>query len=155
MRKENENIFLHIIGEDYRRNKMKQKVDEVFLREAEQLSVTRQIPSSVILELEKMSIRLEAPQTPEVSQQIDRAQIAESSNEVVDFEFLTLLQRMGRAEQELLEQKQAFWAIERELQGRLVEEIETKKMAISNLKSEISDLEDECKELAQVLGIPL
>ena len=154
MGKENENIFLHIIDENYKRNKTQQKINETYLRETQQPADPRQIPSSIILELKRMSTKLQSPQTPENPQQIDPKQTAETSKKNINSEFLPLLQRIKTEKQELIKQKQTLMEIKQELQSRLAKEIQTRNITINTLKSEISNLKDECKELTQLIGIP-
>jgi len=60
---------------------------------------------------------------------------------------------MRAEEQELLETKQVLLKKQQDLQSKLLKEIDKKKMAIDELKSEIPTLEGRCKELAQALGI--
>ena len=64
------------------------------------------------------------------------------------------LQILGQEERMLLEEKKGLLSIERDLKGKLHEEIERRKMAISLLKSEIPGLKNSCDELANALGIP-
>lgn len=64
------------------------------------------------------------------------------------------LQILGQEERMLLEEKKGLLAIERDLKGKLNEEIERRKMAISLLKTEIPGLKNSCDELASALGIP-
>jgi hypothetical protein len=84
----------------------------------------------------------------------DSPLIEESTNapEVVDL--LASFQKMRTEEQELLEIKEDLLARERDLQSKLVKEIDKKKVAIDVLKSEVQNLENRCKEMAQVLGSP-
>ena len=62
---------------------------------------------------------------------------------------------MKTEEQELFEQKQRLLTTEQNFHNKLVKEIDKKKMVITNLKSEITDLLNKCKELDQALGIPV
>ena len=158
MRKENENIHIFIVEEEYRRNKTKQNTHDDFLRKAEPLIINKRNHESIILELEKMHSDFEVNQeneslqTPEGTKQIDPLPIAESSNSINDLDLLASLQKMKTEEQELLEQKQRLLATEQNLHSKLVKEIDKKKNAINNLKNEIPDLLNRCKELSQALG---
>jgi hypothetical protein len=104
--------------------------------------------------VETMPQKLEAPQTTGLSQQIDWPQFQDSPNSISDLDLLVSLQKLKTEEQELLEQKQRLLTTEQNLHSKLVKEIDKKKTAINNLKSEIPDLLDRCKELAQTLGVP-
>jgi hypothetical protein len=152
MRKENENIHLHIIKEDYRRIRMEQTANEAYIGKSEQTTAFQQIPSSAFFELQKLSA---ITQTPAEGQQVVLNQKVGSCKDVADFKIITLLQNMKREEEELLEQKKSLLAIEQELKNELFKLIEAKKVAINDLKSENSNLEHECKKFAKSLGIPI
>jgi hypothetical protein len=81
--------------------------------------------------------------------------IAEPPNTTDNLDLLASFQKMKTEEQELLAQKQDLLTIEQNLLSKLVEEIDKKKMAINNLKTEIPDLQNRCKEIAQALGLPV
>jgi len=83
----------------------------------------------------------------------DSPQIEESTN-TPDVDLLASFQKMRTEEQELLEIKEDLLTKERDLQSKLVKEIDRKKVAIDVLKSEIQNLENKCQEMAQVLGNP-
>ncbi len=104
---------------------------------------------------EKNTQNPEEPQTTDLPKQIDPSQIiAEPLNTPDDLDLLASFQKMKREEEELLEQKQGLLTKAQGLQSKLTEEIEKKKTAIKDLKSEIPGLQNKCKELAQALGIP-
>jgi hypothetical protein len=105
--------------------------------------------------VETMPQKFEAPQATGLSQQIDWPQFQDSPNSISDLDLLVSLQKLKTEEQELLEQKQRLLTTEQNLHCKLVKEIDKKKTAINNLKSEIPDLLDRCKELAQALEILL
>lgn len=157
MRKENENIHLFIIEEEYKRNRRKQNANHDYLGKAEPPMLNKQNHESVILELEKMHSNFEVTQeneslqTPERTEQIETQQIAEPPNVISDLDLLASLQRMKTEEQQLLENKQRLLAEEQNLHNKLVKEIDKKKTAINNLKLEMSDLINRCKELSQAL----
>jgi predicted RNase H-like nuclease (RuvC/YqgF family) len=97
----------------------------------------------------------EEPQTTDLSKQVDPSQIiAEPLNTPDDSDLLASFQKMKKEEEELLEQKQDLITKAQGLQSKLTEEIEKKKTAIKDLKSEIPGLQNKCNELAQALGIP-
>ena len=79
---------------------------------------------------------------------------SESPNSINDLDLLTSLQKMKTEEQALIEQKQRLVATEQNLHNKLVKEMERKKIAIKNLKTEILDHINRCEELSQVLGVP-
>jgi seryl-tRNA synthetase len=84
----------------------------------------------------------------------DSPPIKEPSNAPDVVDLLAYFQKMRTEEQELLETKEDLLAKERDLQGKLVKEIDKKKVAIDVLKSEVQNLENRCKEMAQALGSP-
>ena len=98
--------------------------------------------------------KLETLQTTNQSQQIVWPQFRDSSSTINDLDLLASLQKMKTEEQELVEQKQRLLATEQNLHNKLVKEIDNKKMVISNLKSEIPDLLNKCKELDQAIVRP-
>lgn len=105
------------------------------------------------LELDKITStqKLETPQATDRSQQKDYPQFQESSNSINDLDLLASLQRMNAEEQQLLENKQRLLAEEQNLRSKLVKKIDKKKAAINNLKTEIPDLINRCRELSQAL----
>ena len=152
MRKKNENIHLHIIKEDYKRIKIEQMLNEAFKKKAEQTKTLQQIPPSDFLDLQRTSTSLKATSTPAEPQQIDLTQKIRSFNEDADFELITAFENIERQAKELQEQKQNLLAIKQELKNKMFKQIEAKKIAINNLKSEISTLENKCETIAQSLG---
>ena len=68
-------------------------------------------------------------------------------------ELLTSFQKMKSEEQRLLELKQQILSKQRDLQNKLEKEIEKMKATISNLTSEIPDLQNKTKQLGEALGI--
>ncbi|MGD0643874.1 MAG: hypothetical protein ABSA75_03105 [Candidatus Bathyarchaeia archaeon] len=158
---ENESIYLFIIEEEYKRNKRKRNgnahVD--ISGKAELPTLPKRNHASVIRQLKKMHPNFEmiqeseSLQTPKEPKQMARPQIVKSSNAAEDLDLLASFPKMKTEEQELLAQKQDLLTIEQDLQNKLVEEIEKKKTAINNLKTEILNLQNRCKEIAQALGI--
>jgi seryl-tRNA synthetase len=84
----------------------------------------------------------------------DSSPIEESSNAPDVADLLASFRKMRTEEQELIETKEDLLAKERDLQSKLVKEIDRKKIAIDVLKSEIENLENRCKEMSQILGSP-
>jgi predicted transcriptional regulator len=84
----------------------------------------------------------------------DLPPIEESSNAPDVSDLLASFQKMRAEEQELLETKEDLLAKERDLQSKLVKEIDKRKIAIDVLKSEVQNLENRCKEMSQILGSP-
>jgi hypothetical protein len=160
MGKENENIHVFMVEEEYRRRKIKQNANN-FLRKAEPLILDQQNHESVIQELKKQHSNFEVNQedetlrAPQVAKLIDTLQIAESPNSINDLDLLTSLQKMKTEEQALLEQKQRLVATEQNLHNKLVKEIERKKTTIANLTSEITDLQNRTKQLEEALDIDI
>jgi len=64
-------------------------------------------------------------------------------------------QKMRTEEQELLETKQALLKAQQDLKIKLVEEIDKKKRAINELKLEIPDIQNRCRQLGRVLGVDI
>jgi hypothetical protein len=105
----------------------------------------------LIPKVKAMPQKLETPQTIDRSHQIDPLQITESSNSINGLDLVASLQKMKKEEQELLEQKQRLVATEQNLHGKLVKEMERKKIVINNVKIEILDRANRCKELSRAL----
>ena len=97
---------------------------------------------------------IEPAQTTDKSQQIDYPQFQISSNSINDLDLLASLQKMKTEEQALLEQKQRLLSTEQNLHTKLVKEMDKKKTAINNLRSEIIDRINRCDKLSQALGEP-
>jgi len=158
--KENQDIHLFIIEQEYKRKKAEQNVQDGSSKESEKPVLTEEINPAVIQKLEEMHPKFAATEVPEPVQpteepgQVKSAQIEESTISPDILELLASLQKMSTEERELLEAKEDLLAKERDLRSKLVEEIEKKKIAIDVLKSEIENLENRCKEVSQALGIP-
>jgi exonuclease VII large subunit len=100
-----------------------------------------------------MPQKIETPQTTDLSQQIECPQLIDSSNSTNNLDLLASLQKMKKEEQELQEQKQRLLTTEQTLHSKLIKEIDKKKTAINNLKTEIPDILNRCKELSQALDL--
>jgi hypothetical protein len=161
MVKENENIHIFIVEEEYRKRKIKQNANDNFLRKAESLILDQKNHESVILELKKQHSNFEVNQEDETlpstqgAKQIEGLQIAESPNSSNDLDLLVSLQKMKTEEQALLEQKQRLVATEQNLHNKLVKEMEKRKATIANLISEITDLQNRTKQIGEELGIDI
>jgi hypothetical protein len=159
MPKENENIHLYIIEQEYKRNKAQQNASDSSSKEAEKLMLTEKINPAAVRKLGKMHPKFavikaaEAVQPTEELGQVKGPQIEEAINTPEILDLLASFQKMRTEEQELLETKEDLLAKRRDLQGKLVKEIDKKKVAIDVLKSEVQNLENQCKEMAQALGI--
>ena len=161
MTKENENINLYIIEQEYKRKKTEQNVDGNSSKEAEKQILTEQINPTVVQKLEEMHPKFavigipESVQPTEEPRQVIRPQVEESIITPDVLDLLASFQKMRTEEQELLATKEDLLATKRDLQDKLVKEIDKKKIAIDVLKSEIQNLENTCEKMAQALGISI
>ena len=157
MPKENENIHVFIVEEEYRRCKKKQGTHDDSLEKTEPITFDKQNHESVLLELENMHSNFEVNQenetlrAPDGTNQIDPLQISESTNSINDLDLLAILRKMITEEQTLLEQKQRLLEEGQDLYSKLVKEVEKKKTAINNLKTEIPSILNRNKEISQTL----
>jgi gas vesicle protein len=115
--------------------------------------VFKKDPSSETDKIELLKNEQEMSQTSEEPEQVVALQNDETSNNPGVLDLLESFQKMRTEEQKLFEIKQHLLTTQQDLQSRLVKEIDKKKIAIDNLKSEIPDLQNRCKQLGQVLGI--
>ncbi|HUK84810.1 MAG TPA: hypothetical protein VLU95_03000 [Candidatus Acidoferrum sp.] len=158
MPKENENIHLFILEEEYKRNKAKQNDHGDVLGEALPPELIKKNNASVFQELERMHHNFETCQEPELvqipeePQQTDRSQISEIVGTTEDSKVLMILEKIKSEEKELLKEKQELLTMEKDLQNKVVEEIQKKRIDLNDLKSEISDIQDRCKALSEALG---
>ena len=103
MKRENENIHIFIIEEEYRRSKTKQHIPNDFLRKAEPLILNKQSHESTIMELKKMHSNFEVNQEQETiraTEEIkykDPLQTADSSNSISNLDFLASLEKKKTA----------------------------------------------------------
>jgi hypothetical protein len=158
--KENQDIHLFIIEQEYKRKKTEQNAQDSSSKESEKPTLTEEINPAVIQKLEEMHPKFAATEVPEPVQpteepgQVKSPQIEESTISPDILELLSSLQKMGTQEQELLEAKEDLLGKEQDLRSKLLKEIDKKKIAIDVLKSEVQNLENRCKEVAQALGVP-
>ena len=82
---------------------------------------------------------------------IDCPRFEESPKAPTVLDLLGSLEKMKTEEQRLLEIKKQILAKQHDLESKLIKKIETKKIAIANLISEIPNLQDRCKQLGQAL----
>ena len=115
--------------------------------------VFKKDPSSETDKIELLKNEQEMSQTSEEPEQVVEEQSDETSSDPDILGLLESFQKMRTEEQKLFEIKQHLLTTQQDLQSRLVKEIDKKKIAIDNLKSEIPDLQNKCAELAQAMGI--
>jgi hypothetical protein len=160
MGKENENIHIHIIEEDYKRSKQKQNEHDDTLGKAELPDQIMRNNASVVKQLQKMHTDFAVVTDPtwlRTNEENPKENQSDEVNELNDLhisELFSAFQKMKAEEQELLCQKQNFLETEQELRNVLIQEICKKKKTIQELKTEISSLQNTCKEISQALGIP-
>ena len=155
MNRENENIHLHIIEEDYNSKKKKQKQRFGISEKAESPAELLQNHESAFKQLERMhtNFAVEWLQTTEETRQTDHPNTDEPLDALNISQMFSFLQKMKSEEQELIEQKQDLLKKQQELRSLLIQEIDKKKKTIQELKSEVSDLQKTCKEISQALEI--
>jgi hypothetical protein len=95
---------------------------------------------------------LKSHQTNGGMEQLGSTQFEKFSANPDVLDFLAFFQKISVEEQRLLEIKQQMLEKQRDLQNRLVKEIERKKIMIANLTSEISDFQNRIQQLGQALG---
>jgi hypothetical protein len=93
------------------------------------------------------------PKTTEDIEKIDSLQFEKFSND--SDVLLESFQKISVEEQRLLEIKQQMLEKQRDLQNRLVKEIERKKIMIANLTSEIPDLQSRTRQLGEALSVDI
>ena len=156
MKKENENIHLHIIYEDYKAIKNKQKNHFDISEKAIQLSELQK-NASVVEQLRKMHGDLVGTHEPETLKTAeDHNQKEQQStygkiNSLDVSELFMAYQKLKAEEQGLIDRKQDLLAMERGLQNRLTQEICKKKRTIKELKVEIHALRNTCREIKKEL----
>lgn len=154
MKKENENIHLHIIDEDYKANRNKKSLD--ISGKALELS-DLQNDASVVKQLRKMhagfAVSVE-PEPPKSEEDLSRVEPQDKPMDSVDVsELFTSYQKLKTEEQELIDQKQNLLAMQTNLREKLTQEIYRKKKAVEDLHAEISTLQNTCREIQQELGL--
>ena len=76
-----------------------------------------------------------------------------SSNKISVTDLIATLKSVKIEEKELLSQRKELEATENELRSQAITEIENKKKAIAELKTQIAFQQNKCSELEQALGI--
>jgi hypothetical protein len=158
MKKQNENIQLHIISEDYKGKKKEQ--NNTFSISEKAISVSElQDQNSVFERLNKMHEEFEETKEPDnqvEDQVIDQIDQFDSSKLVRSSDASNLLEfyeKLKKEESELIGCKQEFLATEQRLLARLNQEINRKTKSIEELRSEISALQSTCREIEQELDM--
>ena len=160
MKKENENIFLHIINEDYKTNKQKQSERCDVSGKAIELTELEQKDASAIKQLRKMHRDFAVTKEPEWQEPTDKLNQTkqQDSHKLMSSldvsELYASYQEIKSEEQELIDRKKDLLAMEQDLRKTLLKEIGKKKKAIKVLHIEISALQNTCREISQELGIP-
>ena len=156
MKKENENIHLFIIEQEYKRSKAKQSDQDGSLRKAETPMLNKQNHASVIEKLLEMHPKfevIEGPESLQTPEQVDMPKVEEQQDALDALDLLASLQKMRTEEQELLETKEDLLVTERDLRSKLVKEINKKKKATGKLKSEITIIQKRCEQLEKAVGV--
>ncbi len=161
MTKENENIFLHIIKEDYKRKEAEQSDFKDLEKEDKSLILTEHIDKSATNKLKELwedsSVTVDTVQKAEKPQEKEQLQVKNEKEQVqVEVladkdDFLNSLSSLQTEERKLLEKKEKLLEMEEALKIKLVEEISKKKTMITALKSEISTLQNKCNQLEQLV----
>ena len=146
MSKENQNINLFVIEEDYRRKKTNQSCNDFCSGKA----VAPILTKTDIDKFEDMHMDFELS---EDDQQISPQQPIESTDYPDSPELLDSLQKMNEEEKKLNEIKMNLLETQLELQNTLINEIDKKKKTIAHLSTEISTLQNDCQLLSEALGI--
>ena len=137
MKKENKNIFLHIIDQDYKANKQAQNGGIDISEKTIQLMDQKDF--SVIEQLRKMHADFGETEEPEQLESIDEINQTkplapcESMNSIDVSELYLSYQKVKAEEQELKDRKQALLSMEQDLRARMLKEIYNKKKAIEVL----------------------
>jgi hypothetical protein len=146
MSKQNENINLFVIEEDYRRKKTHPSHNDYCSGKA----VAPILTKTEIDKFEDMHIDFELS---EDDRQKSPPQPIESTDYPDSPELLDSLQKMNEEEQKLVEIKINLLKTQQELQNILMNEIDKKKKTIAHLSTEISTLQNDCQLLSEALGI--
>ena len=91
--------------------------------------------------------------SPEEAKQLDHLDAAKTVNNSDILQLLESFQKMRAEEQRLVEQKQQLLTKQQNLQNTLVKEMEKMKATITNLTTEIPELEKKTQKLGEALGI--
>jgi len=153
MKKENKNIFLHIIDEDYKAKEQTEKIDvskkAILLIEPKDTSVAKRLRK--ILGNFAASKEPEWPESIAELNQIKPQDPCESTSSLDVSELYLFYQKVKAEGQELTDRKQDLLSMERDLREKLLREICKKKKANEVLHLEISALQNTCREISQSL----
>ena len=155
MKKENKNIFLQIIDQDYKANKQAQNERIDLSKRYIQLIDQKDI--SVVEQLRKMHADFEVTKEPEQLESNDEINQTkpevpcESMNSIDVSELYLSYQKVKAEEQELKDRRQDLLSMEQDLRERMLKEIYNKKKTIKVLHIEIAALQNNCKEISQAL----
>ena len=94
------------------------------------------------------------PKMPQTMEKVDHPQNAEFSELSEGLAILADIQKLRLEEAALIGVKHHLTEAQQEFQGRLKEEMERMKMEINSLWSEIDVLENNCKELSELVSAP-
>ena len=157
--KKNKNIFLHIIEEDYKRKSKERNQCFDVSGKAILLTESQQKDVSVVEQLRKLhepfvvTVESECLEPNDEVNQTNQQNSHETTNLLDDLELDVVLQKIKSEGQELKDDKQDMLSMEKDLRGRLSEEIGKRKKAIEALRLEILSLQNSCKDLSQELQL--
>jgi polyhydroxyalkanoate synthesis regulator phasin len=161
MKTKNEPIFLHIIEEDYKESEKKHNKRFDTTGKAIQLDDLQQEDGSVAEQLRKMHGEYAGksePESLEVTEntgEIEQPSTCDVKNPSHVSELIAAYQKIKITEQELAGRKQDLLSMQKDLKAILDKEILKKQKAIQTLQNEISELETNCREISQELGISI
>jgi hypothetical protein len=157
--KKNKNIFLHIIEEDYKRKSKERSQSFNVSGKAIFLTGSQQKDASVVEQLRKLhepfAVAFE-PGCLEPNNEVNQTNQQDShepTNLLNDLELDMVLQKIKSEGQEFKNDKQNKLSMEKDLRGRLSEEIGKRKKAIEALRLENLSLQNSCKKLSQELQL--
>jgi hypothetical protein len=152
MKKENENIHLHIIKEDYRT--LKKKQNEHFEVSGKALTLSDLKNNAFIVEqLKKQHENFAQTNQPELLQPPEDPDQTEQQNSNLSrdsldvSELFATYEKLKKEEQDVADSKQNLLAMEQSLRNRLTLEICKKKKTIEELQVEITALQNTCEEI--------
>jgi len=159
MKKENENIQLHIINEDYKAKENEEKTNFSISGKAILISELEN-DASVIKQLNKMHedfAETKESDCPDVDEPLKGKELfglKEATSSLDISKLVSSFEKLKSEERALIDSKQEYLATEKCLLVELNQEIQRKKKSIEDLRGEISVLQITCGEIAQELGLP-
>lgn len=159
MKKQNKNIFSHIIEEDYKAKKQKQNEHFEVSGKAIPLTELQKKNSSVFEQLRQMHSSFAETEESEVQKPTDELNQTKQQDSLKPMnspaisELYASYQKIKTEEQELLDRKQNLLSMEQNLIEKLSKEINIKKKSIKVLNQEITALENTCREISQELQL--